>query len=106
MPASGITVLVDDLARDFGRGKRGAGDGDRQYDRAGAAAPLETATEKLVTPAWPGAGAKTSSPVSRLKVMLAGSGWGVIVYGEVACSQAEVGQRDVEVPPTATDSGS
>ena len=40
--------------------------------------PLETATEKSVVPAWPGAGAKMSSPVSRLKLMLAGSGWGVM----------------------------
>ena len=41
--------------------------------------PPLIATEKSYVPACPGAGAKVSSPVPRLNVMFAGSGWGVIV---------------------------
>ena len=69
------------------------------------AVPLETATEKSKTPCWPGAGAKTSSPVSRLKVMFAGSGWGVMVKVRPVVPRPRFGRVTSRVPPTATESG-
>jgi hypothetical protein len=41
--------------------------------------PSEAVTVKLSGPCWPGAGANTSTPVPRLKTMLAGNGCGAIV---------------------------
>ena len=65
--------------------------------------PLETATEKSDTPAWPGAGAKVSSPVSRLKLIFAGSGCGVMVNVRPDVPRPRLGSVTSSVPPTATD---
>ena len=70
------------------------------------AVPLETTTEKSDTPTWSGAGENTSSPVPRLKVIFAGSGWGVIVNVTLVPVIPRLGRLTSSVLPTATVSGS
>jgi hypothetical protein len=64
--------------------------------------PSLTRIEKARFPTWPGAGENVSSPVTRLNIMLAGSGCGMIVYVSALPVSPAEGTVTSSVLPAAT----